>query len=113
MLNGYVVLIVSFKIFLIKPKLILVFAVQVIQHVTCDPVKEYLLPVAEKLRVLAEKAYKEEERMRTHPDDTDEGTVAEDNARLVRDVYAFFPVIIFKLIELNAILAPHEIYRSS
>lgn len=71
----------------------LVFAVQVIQHVTCDPVKVYLLPVAERLRYLAEKAYKEEERMRTHPDETDEGTVAEDNARLVRDVYAFFPVI--------------------
>uniref|UniRef100_A0A914Z360 Ryanodine receptor n=1 Tax=Panagrolaimus superbus TaxID=310955 RepID=A0A914Z360_9BILA len=42
---------------------------------------------------MAEKAYKEEERQRTHPDDADEGTVAEDNARLVRDVYAFFPIL--------------------
>jgi hypothetical protein len=39
---------------------VLVFAVQVIQYVTCDPVKEFLLPVAERLRFLAEKAYKEE-----------------------------------------------------
>ncbi|KAI6237110.1 hypothetical protein M3Y95_00230500 [Aphelenchoides besseyi] len=69
------------------------FAVQVIQYVTCDPVKDYLLPVAERLRMTAEKAYKEEERMRIHPDEADEGTVAEDNARLVRDVYAFFPVL--------------------
>lgn len=36
--------------------------------------------------------------MRTHPDDTDEGTVAEDNARLVRDVYAFFPVSFFEFL---------------
>lgn len=38
----------------------LVFAVQIIQYVTCDPVKHYLLPVAEKLRHMAEHAYKEE-----------------------------------------------------
>ncbi|KAI6242082.1 Ryanodine receptor 1 [Aphelenchoides fujianensis] len=69
------------------------FAVPVITAVTCDPVKDYLLPVAERLRFLAEKAYKEEERMRTHPDEADEGTVAEDNARLVRDVYAYFPLL--------------------
>uniref|UniRef100_A0AC34QR18 Ryanodine receptor n=1 Tax=Panagrolaimus sp. JU765 TaxID=591449 RepID=A0AC34QR18_9BILA len=69
------------------------FAVPIIQHVTCDPVKDFLLPIAERLRKMAEKAYKEEERMRTHPDDADEGTVAEDNARLVRDVYAFFPIL--------------------
>ncbi|CAD5230370.1 unnamed protein product [Bursaphelenchus xylophilus] len=69
------------------------FAVQIIQFVTCDPVKDYMLPIAERLRSLSEKAYKEEERMRTHPDDADEGTVAEDNARLVRDVYAFFPIL--------------------
>ena len=69
------------------------YAVQVIPHVTCDPVKEYLLPVAEQLRRLAEKAYKEEEHMRSHPDVADEGTVVEDNARLVRDTYAFFPVM--------------------
>lgn len=69
------------------------FAVPIIQHVTCDPVKEYLLPIAEKLCTAAELSYKEEERMRTHPDDADEGTVAEDNAKLVRDVYAFFPIL--------------------
>ncbi|KAE9549703.1 hypothetical protein FO519_007091 [Halicephalobus sp. NKZ332] len=69
------------------------FALPIIQHVTCDPVKEYLLPIAERLRKLSEKAYKEEERLRTHPDDADEGTIAEDNARLVRDVYAFFPIL--------------------
>uniref|UniRef100_A0A9J2Q184 Uncharacterized protein n=1 Tax=Ascaris lumbricoides TaxID=6252 RepID=A0A9J2Q184_ASCLU len=69
------------------------FAVQIIQHVTCDPVKDFLLPIAERLRRIAEKAYKDEEHMRTHPDDADEGTVAEDNARLVRDVYAFFPIL--------------------
>uniref|UniRef100_A0A0N5AR96 Ryanodine receptor n=1 Tax=Syphacia muris TaxID=451379 RepID=A0A0N5AR96_9BILA len=69
------------------------FSVQIIQYVTCDPVKEYMLPIAEKLRLFAEKAYKDEEHMRTHPDDVDEGTVAEDNARLVRDVYAFFPIL--------------------
>ena len=51
----------------------LVFAVQIVQHVTCDPVKEHMLPVGEKLRIMAEKAYKQEEHMRTHPDDTDEG----------------------------------------
>ncbi|KAK0411652.1 hypothetical protein QR680_005766 [Steinernema hermaphroditum] len=69
------------------------FAVSVIQHVTCDPVKDYILPIAEKLRRMADKAFKEEEHMRTHPDDADEGTVAEDNARLVRDVYAYFPIL--------------------
>ncbi|KHN75295.1 Ryanodine receptor 44F [Toxocara canis] len=69
------------------------FAVQIIQHVTCDPVKDFLLPIAERLRRIVEKAYKDEEHMRTHPDDADEGTVAEDNARLVRDVYAFFPIL--------------------
>lgn len=40
-------------------------------------VKDHMLPIAECLRCLAEKAYKEEEYMRTHPDDADEGTVAE------------------------------------
>ncbi|CAI5451931.1 unnamed protein product [Caenorhabditis angaria] len=69
------------------------FAVQIIQNVTCDPVREFILPIAERLRRMSEKAYKEEEHMRTHPDDADEGTVAEDNARLVRDTYAFFPVL--------------------
>ncbi|VDL84506.1 unnamed protein product [Nippostrongylus brasiliensis] len=42
---------------------------------------------------MSEKAYREEEHMRTHPDDADEGTVAEDNARLVRDTYAYFPIL--------------------
>ncbi|VDN34602.1 unnamed protein product [Gongylonema pulchrum] len=69
------------------------FSVQIIPYVSCDPVKDYMLPVAERLRRLAEKAYKDEEHMRTHPDDADEGTVAEDNARLVRDVYAYFPIL--------------------
>lgn len=69
------------------------FAVQIIQNVTCDPVKDYMLPIAERLRRMSEKAFKEEEHMRTHPDDADEGTVAEDNARLVRDTYAFFPLL--------------------
>lgn len=50
---------------------------QIIPHVTCDPVKDYLLPIAERLRKMAEIAYREEERMRTHPDDADEGTVVE------------------------------------
>lgn len=57
------------------------FAVQIIQHVTCDPVKDFLLPIAERLRRIAEKAYKDEEHMRTHPDDADEGTVAEVSLR--------------------------------
>ncbi|KIH46250.1 hypothetical protein ANCDUO_23701 [Ancylostoma duodenale] len=69
------------------------FAVQIIQNVTCDPVKEYILPIAERLRRMSEKAFREEEHMRTHPDDADEGTVAEDNARLVRDTYAYFPIL--------------------
>nr|CAD2195338.1 unnamed protein product [Meloidogyne enterolobii] len=68
-------------------------AVPLIQFVSCDPVKDYLLPVAEHLRNMAEKAYTEEERMRTHPDEADDAAVAEDNARLVRDVYAFFPIL--------------------
>lgn len=68
-------------------------AVPLIQFVSCDPVKDYLLPVAEHLRNMAEKAYIEEERMRTHPDEADDAAVAEDNARLVRDVYAFFPIL--------------------
>ncbi|XGW02944.1 hypothetical protein V3C99_014731 [Haemonchus contortus] len=69
------------------------FAVQIIQNVTCDPVKDYILPIAERLRRMSEKAFREEEHMRTHPDDADEGTVAEDNARLVRDTYAYFPIL--------------------
>ncbi|KAK6023897.1 hypothetical protein OSTOST_10304 [Ostertagia ostertagi] len=44
------------------------FAVQIIQNVTCDPVKDYILPIAERLRRMSEKAFKEEEHMRTHPD---------------------------------------------
>uniref|UniRef100_A0A915MZX6 Uncharacterized protein n=1 Tax=Meloidogyne javanica TaxID=6303 RepID=A0A915MZX6_MELJA len=52
-------------------------AVPLIQFVSCDPVKDYLLPVAEHLRNMAEKAYTEEERMRTHPDEADDATVAE------------------------------------
>jgi phosphoenolpyruvate carboxylase len=71
------------------------FAVLLIPYVTCDPVKEFVLPITEKLRKMAEQAYTEEERMRTHPDDADDLTVAEDNARLVRDVYSVFPVCIF------------------
>ena len=73
--------------------MIAVFAVSIIQYVTCDPVKDFLLPVAEQLKAIAERAYKEEERGRTHPDEADEGTVAEENTRLVRDVYAFFPLL--------------------
>ncbi|CAD6199567.1 unnamed protein product [Caenorhabditis auriculariae] len=69
------------------------YAVQIIQNVTSDPVREFILPIAERLRRMSEKAYKEEEHMRTHPDDADEGTVVEDNARLVRDTYAFFPLL--------------------
>lgn len=71
----------------------LVFTVEIIQYVTCDPVKDYMLPIAERIRHMAEEAYREEERMRTHPDDADESTVSEDNAKLVRDVYAFFPIL--------------------
>lgn len=51
--------------------------VPLIQFVTCDPVKDYLLPVAEHLRKMAENTYAEEERMRTHPDEADDITVAE------------------------------------
>lgn len=53
------------------------FAVQLIQYVTCDPVRDHMLPVAEHLRRMAEKAYADEERMRTHPDEADDATVAE------------------------------------
>lgn len=53
------------------------FASQVIANVTGDPTKELLLPIAEKIRLQTEKAYREEDRLRTHPDDTDEGAVAE------------------------------------
>ncbi|CAG9530378.1 unnamed protein product [Cercopithifilaria johnstoni] len=69
------------------------FSVQIIPYVNCDVVKDYILPVTERLRRLAEKAYREEEHTRTHPDDANEGTVAEDNAHLVRDVYAYFPIL--------------------
>jgi hypothetical protein len=48
--------------------------------------------------------------MRTHPDDTDEGTVAEDNARLVRDVYAFFPARFHLNFNNYLILDPNEVY---
>uniref|UniRef100_A0A914H250 Ryanodine receptor n=1 Tax=Globodera rostochiensis TaxID=31243 RepID=A0A914H250_GLORO len=68
-------------------------AVPLIQYVTCDPVRDHMLPVAEHLRKMAEKAFADEERMRTHPDEADDATIAEDNARLVRDVYAFFPIM--------------------
>lgn len=53
------------------------FSVQIIPYVSCDVVKDYMLPVAERLRHLAEKAFKEEEHMRIHPEVADEGTVAE------------------------------------
>ncbi|VDM96771.1 unnamed protein product [Thelazia callipaeda] len=69
------------------------YSVQIIPYVNCDLVKDYMLPIAERLKRLSEKAYKDEEHMRTHPDDADEGTVAEDNALLVRDVYAYFPIL--------------------
>lgn len=72
----------------------IVFALQIIQNVTDDPVKDYMLPIAELLRRMAEKAFREEERIRTHPDDADENNVAEDNALLVRSVYAFFPLLV-------------------
>jgi len=45
--------------------------------VTCDPVKDYILPVTEKLRFKAEIAFREEDRLRTHPDEVDEGHIAE------------------------------------
>lgn len=64
------------------------FSVQIIPYVNCDPVKDYILPVAERLRNIAEKAYKDEEHMRTHPDDADEGTVAE-----VFSMFLFLTVI--------------------
>lgn len=85
---------VNCRFFWLKFKNCLVFAVQIIQNVTNDPVKDYMLPIAELLRRMAEKAFREEERIRTHPDDADENTVAEDNARLVRSVYAFFPLVV-------------------
>lgn len=55
----------------------LAFAQQTIVHVTSDPVKELMLPVAEKLRHQTEQAFKEEDRLRTHPEEVDEGAVAE------------------------------------
>ncbi len=36
-----------------------------------------MLPIAEKLKQQGELAYKEEERLRTHPEETDEGAVAD------------------------------------
>ncbi|GMS80970.1 hypothetical protein PENTCL1PPCAC_3145, partial [Pristionchus entomophagus] len=70
------------------------FSVPIIPNVTADPMKDHVLPIVDRIRRIAEKAFKEEEHMRTHPDDADEGTVAEDNARLVRDSYAIFPILI-------------------
>ncbi|PIO61622.1 hypothetical protein TELCIR_16851, partial [Teladorsagia circumcincta] len=70
-----------------------VFAVQIIQNVTCDPVKDYILPIAERLRRMSEKAFKEEEHMRTHPDDADEGTVAEAPSWETDGVYENVAVI--------------------
>ncbi len=55
----------------------LAFATQIINNVSSDPVRELMLPVAEKLKRQTDKAYKEEDRLRTHPDDVDEGAVAE------------------------------------
>lgn len=52
-------------------------AVPLIQCVTNEPVREHMLPVAEHLKRMAERAYAEEERMRTHPDEADDATVAE------------------------------------
>ena len=63
-------------------------AVPLIQFVSCDPVKDYLLPVAEHLRNMAEKAYTEEERMRTHPDEADDAAVAEVVLKLT-DLFKF------------------------
>lgn len=57
------------------------FAQQIIPHVTSDPVKDFILPVAEKLRYQSEQAFKEEDRLRTHPEEVDEGAVAEVSAR--------------------------------
>lgn len=53
------------------------FAQQILIHVTSDPVREFMLPVARKLQIHAERAYKEEDRLRTHPEEVDEGIVAE------------------------------------
>lgn len=36
-----------------------------------------MLPIAERLRTLAERAYKDEEHLRTHPDDADESSISE------------------------------------
>lgn len=57
-----------------------------------------MLPITEQLRKMSERCFEEEERMRTHPDEADDMTVSEDNARLVRDVYSIFPVRILKIL---------------
>ena len=59
------------------------FTTQIINHVTSDPVKELMLPICEQLKASSEGAWREEERARTHPDETDEASVAE--------VIALFP----------------------
>uniref|UniRef100_A0A915J8H5 Ryanodine receptor n=1 Tax=Romanomermis culicivorax TaxID=13658 RepID=A0A915J8H5_ROMCU len=69
------------------------FGQKIIAHVTCDPMKDYFLPVTQKLRAKAEYVFREEERLKTHPDDVDEGLVAEVHALQVRDTYAFFPLL--------------------
>ncbi|VDP16147.1 unnamed protein product [Soboliphyme baturini] len=65
-----------------------------IPYVTIDPLNDYLLPIAAKIRRSAEQAFKEEERLRTHPETTDENAVIEENSILVRDIYSFYPLLI-------------------
>lgn len=73
------------------------FSVQIVPYVSCDMVKDYILPVAERLRRLAEKAYKEEEYIRIHPDDANEGTVAEVNYKMTLIVKRKISYVLFYL----------------
>ncbi|OUC45110.1 hypothetical protein D917_02014 [Trichinella nativa] len=53
------------------------FITPMINYVTIEPVRDYLLPMAEKVRMQADLAFKEEEKHRMHPDVFDESTVIE------------------------------------
>ncbi|KRY59582.1 Ryanodine receptor 44F [Trichinella britovi] len=70
------------------------FITPMINYVTIEPVRDYLLPMAEKVRMQADLAFKEEEKHRMHPDVFDESTVIELHSILIRDVYALYPILI-------------------
>ena len=61
---------------------------------TTDPIPDFIAPTIDKQRINAEAAMVMEERLKTHPEQTDENDVGTQHARLVRDVYSIFPLII-------------------